>query len=1499
MNPNDDITNDVLAARKSRKEKDPRFIAAMREAERFAAEDEAASQAAASQAPAAAPSPAAAPAPAKAQDEGPGFFSEAYRAVVGGVRDAANETINLVDEAATWLDNNIINLRYGTEDFGNVGTLVVPEGVAPKSQVGTALPEDVLPTVEKNESLGGGIARSLTQFLVPFVGTLKALGKAKTVAGGVAKAMGAGAVSDFAAFDPHEKRLSNLIMEFTDSDPAVGKAVFEYLAADEGDTAMEGRLKNALEGAGLGVVAEGIFKGIRGARSYIKSRGAENAADAVVRTADKAEPALKLEINGTAADEAERAAEAPAKAPRTPNEADPEPVRTLADEIEARRAAGEQPAQAPRTPDPDESMPALPVDPAREAAERLDRVVTGLSERAADSARRAWIDPADLTVSFTRERPVGALDLDTRVKAALEAAPAARSAEDLIVLRAYRQAQEAAFPGLIRAESVGSGRALDDALRADVLRASRPLPTPTGASAVDDATRREIREDAAKAAGSAARAERRAAMDERALRETAEDEVRRVLENAAQIGRVAQQAGKGGQIILKEGGFVSPSVLMHLASAGTGAAAGAATADDDATWAERLNRAGLGALAGMGVKAALGKAAKTVKEVSGALAAKRAADDAAVESLVRPLVQGIAPRPAGVVMPKKSPSFRADKIERMVDALRAGKAADIAATLDEADFNLANLDTAQDVDDVINAFSAAFEKETAVATKGVEPLAMTHELAKDIGATPESLLDLYRGTDNLAAKVTAHRALLAGSAEKVTGLARHVITNPDDLDSILAMRKQVAIHAAIQARMKGVQTEVARALSSFRIQASSVDLLADERAALIDALGGLKANREFARKLGQIADPRLVNRVTERGALARTHDALFEGWVNGILSGLGTHVVNIVGNSMVGLFSVAEKGIAAVYGSLRHGDDAIRAADTVESLRGMLEGAKDALFINAAGRGELHEAARLYATGDIHGAERIVAESHNLGGAWKAGATLTPQLDKPMAASMERLVERGPAISSGAFNLREDSFLGHIADYAGSAIRTPSRMLVTSDEFFKTALYRGEIRAQAARMARMEGLEGAEYVARVASLLDNPTPELSKMALDAARRGTFTTPLGEIGAHITAIADKVPGLRFIIPFIRTPVNIIKYVGERTPGLNLMSSQVRADIAAGGARRDMVLARMTMGGTLFALAGLLKSQGLITGGGDKQRSAERLAGQQQYSLKVGNEYFSFNRLDPVGMFLGLTADLMDLSGQVSDSEMDDLAAAALLAVQRNLVSRSYVKGMMDLLLAAGNPEIYGEKFVQRFAGSWVPSWMAQFARQGDPAIKEVWSITDAVKSRIPGWSKEVPPHVNLIGEDVTFGDGLGPDIASPVRVQGDNPSPLAQEVARLNLDLKHPARTLSTGAGSEGIDLEPWQYHRLMKLAGARFKELGERLVTSGSYGNLPETDDPSSKDYTNARQFILRNLWQTSLAEARGRLLQEDKPLQRKYRRVQENRARVLQGLPALPVNEN
>ncbi|WP_392561893.1 hypothetical protein RHO12_12340 [Orbus sturtevantii] len=118
-----------------------------------------------------------------------------------------------------------------------------------------------LAKVPESETISGALAHGVSQFLVGFLPTSKALKFIKPLKkmGTLVKGMIAGGVADFAVFAPHEERLSNLIQEFS----YLRNDITDYLQASPDDSAAEGRLKNALEGLLLGALIEPFAHSLR------------------------------------------------------------------------------------------------------------------------------------------------------------------------------------------------------------------------------------------------------------------------------------------------------------------------------------------------------------------------------------------------------------------------------------------------------------------------------------------------------------------------------------------------------------------------------------------------------------------------------------------------------------------------------------------------------------------------------------------------------------------------------------------------------------------------------------------------------------------------------------------------------------------------------------------------------------------------------------------------------------------------------------------------------------------------------------------------------------------------------------------------------------------------------------------------------------------------------------------------------------------------------------
>ena len=186
---------------------------------------------------------------AEAAEKGEGgVFANAAQAAVNGMVEGVNNTLEAAYQAARIWDD-----RFGAR--------VLPE----------ELP-DIPTPFETPDTTVNNIVSSVSQFVLPFSVAGKAMSAAKlgaNVSASFPKAMKfvrpmiQGAIADFSAFDAHEKRLSNLIQKV----PVLQNPVTEYLSADDKDGHIEGRFKNAVEGLGLGGVADAFFKGVKAVKA--------------------------------------------------------------------------------------------------------------------------------------------------------------------------------------------------------------------------------------------------------------------------------------------------------------------------------------------------------------------------------------------------------------------------------------------------------------------------------------------------------------------------------------------------------------------------------------------------------------------------------------------------------------------------------------------------------------------------------------------------------------------------------------------------------------------------------------------------------------------------------------------------------------------------------------------------------------------------------------------------------------------------------------------------------------------------------------------------------------------------------------------------------------------------------------------------------------------------------------------------------------------------------
>ena len=192
---------------------------------------------------------------------------------------AGQGVVNAAEETLDFLDENIV-MPYDTPDtlLGKVAfTDFIPRFITPEKWNKPTLSQSrQLPIFHQPEGLAENMTEGASRFVAGFIGPNKFF-KAAGLGGGIIKTglrgMSAGAVSDLTVFDPNEGRLSDMLVEF--DSPVLNNAVTQYLATDEDDTEMEGRVKNVLEGMLIG----GPFEILFGLKAFKKAKATKNFAE--------------------------------------------------------------------------------------------------------------------------------------------------------------------------------------------------------------------------------------------------------------------------------------------------------------------------------------------------------------------------------------------------------------------------------------------------------------------------------------------------------------------------------------------------------------------------------------------------------------------------------------------------------------------------------------------------------------------------------------------------------------------------------------------------------------------------------------------------------------------------------------------------------------------------------------------------------------------------------------------------------------------------------------------------------------------------------------------------------------------------------------------------------------------------------------------------------------------------------------------------------------------
>lgn len=441
------------------------------------------------------------------------------------------------------------------------------------------------------------------------------------------------------------------------------------------------------------------------------------------------------------------------------------------------------------------------------------------------------------------------------------------------------------------------------------------------------------------------------------------------------------------------------------------------------------------------------------------------------------------------------------------------------------------------------------------------------------------------------------------------------------------------------------------------------------------------------------------------------------------------------------------------------------------------------------------------------------------------------------------------------------------------------------DEYFVS---RGTTRQEFVQELQNVAMKRNDGNAGFLKLLEARDPALYQQLQEFAAFNTFRNPLGKalldrMGTAVSKAKNEAPELNLVVPFIRTGVNVFKEAGGYIPGAGMLRvRQAKKDIASlenqisklasqetkarekaanaifpGQAegwlakaenfqkRREKLegtaafkeekipefYAQQVMGaGLMMATYGMVES-GMITGhySTDPATRNRQIASKvPEMSIRIGDRWVSYNRVEPFSTIMGLVVDGMQAlkEGRIKGEGPGVSDITKIVGV--NLLDKTFTEGLGKAMLAIQEPDRYGAAYAVSLANPVVPAVINQIARIQDPVQRETkdpeltnW-IMNSLQARIPGIREQLPVATNVAGQERQLSG----------TVTGIQNVPVNQDSVNRLFD--NPYLRLGTMQRTVGgLDLNTEQYAEMQATVGQYTNEALSYLADDPAFTSLP------------------------------------------------------------------
>ena len=362
----------------------------------------------------------------------------------------------------------------------------------------------------------------------------------------------------------------------------------------------------------------------------------------------------------------------------------------------------------------------------------------------------------------------------------------------------------------------------------------------------------------------------------------------------------------------------------------------------------------------------------------------------------------------------------------------------------------------------------------------------------------------------------------------------------------------------------------------------------------------------------------------------------------------------------------------------------------------------------------------------------------------------------------------------------------------GRIIRLPWRTLLAFDQLQKSLTSEVETAALAYRRSKAAGLTGRELQLDIAQQVMDPASEARSESIDTANRLAFMSP-SEVSDALIKFRGKVPLVRYQIPFVMTPWNIMKRGFRISPaGTIPLSWKIYQGMKTGtwDGVTPRIAEQMIAWSVFLALLSNDPDDPFITGAVEEYKRGPREQARRTYppqSIRLPDgSWWSYARIEPFATALAL---MVDFTNAFRSGDVKRIATVPITSVVGQVKNKTFMQGLGDFFRTFESPDVSAA--MARWSSSFLVSWVPNIVRSAGRSTRDVYPER-AVWGKGTDWLERLGKRTLQRTELGILAQEPGIDLWGREQVAPKSPVPQTDWLWRMSMPIRIKQEDITKG-----------------------------------------------------------------------------------------------------------